>query len=285
MFNANPKLLARLARNLERVVIVDSNAASIYLLSDMLRRLGAKRCLQASTTERGLELCGEIQPQILFSELSGPELDGPLLTSRLRRSGLAARTAPVVIVSWDTRAQSIRRARDSGAHEYLGKPFSTSGVFRRVENVLFRPRPWVENDAYAGPDRRRFNAGAMAPGRGRRETDQVQEAASTEEAFLAAEEEIRAELVRTDEDSSEALRRMMEQTFRLQRAARLAEEEEGLDDAIEGLQRFLIAALATGRLDTASVIEQLNRIGGLRHVAVSRATRTAAKGSSSVTLF
>ncbi len=74
------------------------------------------------------------------------------------------------MVSGVATLETIKSARDAGAHEFLRKPFTACDLFRRVENVVPHPRPWIEAAMYVGPDRRRFNAGE-APRSDRRRGD------------------------------------------------------------------------------------------------------------------
>jgi hypothetical protein len=72
------------------------------------------------------------------------------------------------MVTAEATALTIRGARDAGVHEFLRKPFTTGDLFKRVENVALKPRPWVEAVGYVGPDRRRFNSGEYSGSRKRR---------------------------------------------------------------------------------------------------------------------
>ena len=168
MFNIDAKVRDRVARHIERVLIVDPHLGATRVLTELLKDIGARQRYHAPTTKRGLELVAEWQPQLIFVEFAGPGLDGPEFTSRLRRSTLPARQAPVIVITSDTREASIKAARDSGAHEFLCKPFTAGHVFRRVENVTLKPRPWIEAKMYVGPDRRRFNSGEFEGARKRR---------------------------------------------------------------------------------------------------------------------
>lgn len=159
MFNLDDKVRTQISRLLERALVVDPNSVTCRLLGELLKELGVHQRLQATTTRRALDIAAEWQPQLIFVEFSGPALDGVDFTNSLRRSRLPVRKAAVIFITADTRETSIKAARDAGAHEFLGKPFTAGHVFRRVENVILKPRPWVEADYYVGPDRRRFNSG------------------------------------------------------------------------------------------------------------------------------
>ncbi len=87
---------------------------------------------------------------------------------RLRRSTLDCRQAPIIVLSAEATAAAIKAARDAGAHEFLCKPFTAGALFKRVENVILKPRPWIEAKMYVGPDRRRFNSGEFEGDKKRR---------------------------------------------------------------------------------------------------------------------
>lgn len=158
MFAIDPKLIARLAPGLRRVLIVDPNPATARLLGDLLKSLGAREVLVEGDERAAYDLCRDFEPQILFVDYVGPHLDGPAFVRKLRRSHLQCRKSPVVLVSSTATAESIKAARDSGVHEYLRKPFTAGDLLKRVEVVVLKPRNWVEAVAYIGPDRRRFNS-------------------------------------------------------------------------------------------------------------------------------
>ena len=49
----------------------------------------------------------------------------------------------------------VRMARDSGVTEFLKKPFTAESLYKRIEEIIERPRQFVRADSYIGPDRRR----------------------------------------------------------------------------------------------------------------------------------
>jgi hypothetical protein len=49
----------------------------------------------------------------------------------------------------------VLAARDAGVTEFLVKPFTVTGLLRRIEALIFQARPFVRSPTYFGPDRRR----------------------------------------------------------------------------------------------------------------------------------
>jgi len=255
VFNIDDKTRLSIRRQIERVLVVDPNGAAARLLTDLLTELGARQRLTASTTARALEITREFQPQLIFIEFTGPALDGVDFTQRLRRSSLVARRVPVVIVSADTREASIKAARDSGAHEFLCKPFTAGHVFRRVENVIMKPRPWIEAKMYVGPDRRRFNSGQYVGDR-KRGADAADSPAAI---YARADLAIRAQLASIETDPEGALHTMMTEAIALQDAA-VGGPENPLGVAIGALQTYLATAMEKGGLKRQAVEQHLGVI-------------------------
>lgn len=170
MFTADPKTLSRIAPHIQRVLVVDSASASARMAGDLMKSMGARQIALAARTDRAFGVLVDFEPQIILIELAGPDLDGLEFTRRLRRSAVASRKAPVIMITAEATAASIVAARNAGVHEFLRKPYTAGDLFRRVENVALKPRPWIEAQSYVGPDRRRFNSGEFA-GTKKRRTD------------------------------------------------------------------------------------------------------------------
>lgn len=168
MFAANARTLSRIEPAVRRVVIIDPNLSSARLLTDIMKGMGAREVYAETDEERALELLRDVEPGMIFTERSGETLNGETLARRIRRSSMSCRMSPIIMVTGEATAAAIKGARDSGIHEFLRKPFTTGDLFKRVENVALKPRPWIEAVGYVGPDRRRFNSGEFSGARKRR---------------------------------------------------------------------------------------------------------------------
>lgn len=144
MFNADPKLMHRLAATLGRVLILDPTPAAARLVCDLLKELGAGQVVSLQSTGRALELAGKFTPQLVVTEYLGTDFDGPGFVRALRRSPGEARYVPVLMVTGEATVDSIKAARDCGVHEFLRKPYTAGDVFKRLKNMQLEPRPWIE---------------------------------------------------------------------------------------------------------------------------------------------
>lgn len=238
MFAADAKTLNRIEPVVRRVLIVDPNLASARLLLDIMKTMGAREVVTEADEHRAIDHAREMEPGLIFTERSGARLDGEQLARKIRRSNLACRRAPIIMMTADATATSIKGARDSGIHEFLRKPFTSADLFRRVENVALKPRDWVEAVGYVGPDRRRFNSGEYA-GPQKRKVDKPASAADAARAIKdQALRILAASLAQFDSDPMQAIRSVKQQAETLKALAvkvsdtRLAVAAAGLEGCL-----------------------------------------------------
>jgi CheY-like chemotaxis protein len=244
VFAADAKTLTRIAPVVRRVLIADPNLASARLLLDIMKSLGAHEVVTEADEHRVLDHAREMEPGLIFTERTGAKLDGERLARSIRRSNLGCRRAPIIMVTADATATSIKGARDSGVHEFLRKPFTSVDLFRRVENVALKPRDWIEAVGYVGPDRRRFNSGEYA-GPQKRKADKP---STPEAAALAIKDQalriLAASLAQFDNDPMQAARAVAQQAATL-KALAIKTSDTRLAVAAAGLEGCLTAGPPT----------------------------------------
>jgi CheY-like chemotaxis protein len=241
LFTADARTLSRLEPAVRRVVIVDPNASSARLLSDIMKGLGAREVYVESDEERALELLRDVEPGIIFTERSGETLNGEFLARRVRRSSMACRMSPIIMVTGEATAAAIKGARDAGVHEFLRKPYTTGDLFKRVENVALKPRPWVEAVGYVGPDRRRFNSGEYSGARKRRADGSSGEIIDIRDQATRI---LVAAMAQFDQDPAQAMRAIRQQAQTL-KAFAVKNGDAKLAIAAGGLEAFMGAGAVT----------------------------------------
>ena len=219
MFTADTRTLARIEPTVRRTLIVEPNLHAARLLVDLVKGLGARDIHVEQTEAKALGMARELEPGLIFTERGGPDLEGESFVRELRRSHLACRTAPIIMVTADATANTIKGARDVGVHEFLRKPFTSADLIKRVENVALKPRDWIEGIAYVGPDRRRFNSGEYSGPQKRkndRPTGAVAVAAAVKDQALRI---LAAALNQFDNDPVQAVRAARQQAVTLKQLA------------------------------------------------------------------
>ena len=270
MFTADPKLLQRIEPFIRRVLVVDPNPGSARLLGELLKGLGARQLAFEPEERRALEMAKDLDPGIILVERSGARLDGESFTRRLRRSNFACRQAPVIMVTADATASSIKGARDSGVHEFLRKPFTVGDLVKRIEVCVLKKRDWIEAVQYVGPDRRRFNSGEYA-GPKKRRADGGGEAPAggpTGQAELRDRclRILRSAVNHFDSDPPQALRAIAEQTVQLKKMA-AAGGEARMAVAVAGMELALAAGTPSRALFANAAAEVIEAFGGIRDAA------------------
>ncbi|WP_420470823.1 response regulator [Brevundimonas sp. FT23042] len=219
MFSVDRRILARIEPVTKRVLIVDPNPHAARLLTDIVKALGARDVIVEAEESRALKAAAALEPGLIFTERTGPGLDGESLSRRIRRSDMDCRRAPIIMVTGEATATTILGARDAGVHEFLRKPFTSGDLWKRVENVALKPRDWIEAVGYVGPDRRRFNSGEYT-GPAKRKGDR--NAAGANALDAAKDQAMRilaAALDQFDRDPMQAVRAIREQAGALKTIA------------------------------------------------------------------
>jgi CheY-like chemotaxis protein len=234
---------------LERVLVVDPQPASTRLLTELLKDLGSRFVMVESTNSRAMAVARAEDPQIIFCEYSGGEVDGLELTRQLRRSELRCRMAPVIMVTGEATAQAILGARDAGVHEFLRKPYTIKDLVRRIEAVTLKQRDWVEAVRYIGPDRRRFNSGDYkGPRKRKSDTKAMPDVGRIEQALRILKSAVGA----IESDPKQALRAMQAQAIDLTKGA-VAIGDTNLATAAASLQYVLTECQHSGYMNRPKI--------------------------------
>ena len=139
-----------------KVFIVDDNEHMRILLRTILRAMGVHQLYEFGDGEAALAQIAAIQPDLVLTDLSMAPMDGLVFAKTLRQlPDSNACITPIIMITGHTERRRIEAARDSGVNEILAKPITTQGLYNRIEQIIFRPRPFVRAPNYFGPCRRR----------------------------------------------------------------------------------------------------------------------------------
>ena len=121
------------------VLLVDDEAALVSVLTYNLERAGFE-VLTARHGEEALTILSERRVDLVLLDWMMPYLSGIDVCRRIRRKP-ATRALPIIILT--ARAEETDRVRglDTGADDYVSKPFSTRELIARIHAVLRRTRP------------------------------------------------------------------------------------------------------------------------------------------------
>lgn len=115
----------------KEVLIIDDEAPIRKLLDITLGSNGYS-VKQAATANEGLSLAANHPPDLVILDLGLPDEGGQSVLKKLREWY----TAPVLILSVQNGEGDIIEALDSGANDYLTKPFRTGELLARIRSAL-----------------------------------------------------------------------------------------------------------------------------------------------------
>jgi two-component system chemotaxis response regulator CheY len=119
--------------NLHALVIDDSKAMRI-ILGRMLRELGLE-VSEAGDGREGLSLLASgLEPTLILVDWNMPEMTGIEFVEAVRHAPYES-TAKVIMVTTETELPQVQRALESGADEYVMKPFTREAILEKIQLV------------------------------------------------------------------------------------------------------------------------------------------------------
>lgn len=138
------------------ILVVEDNDAMVGLIAAVLQTMGVGTVHYAQNTERAFELFCLQNPDIIITDWHMEPKSGIDLIRQIRNDPISPnKTVPVIIATGYSALKRVSEARDSGATEYIVKPFTAKALARRIAYVINKPRAFVHTPTYFGPDRRR----------------------------------------------------------------------------------------------------------------------------------
>ena len=154
------------------ILLADDNQHMRAITSAVLQSAGVRKVREASDGAAGLEILREQSIDLAIVDFNMFPLDGVEFTRLVRNSPDSVNPyLPIIMMTGHSEKSRVYEARDAGVTEFVVKPITAKAILDRIQAVIFRPRPFVKNNDYFGPDRRRTQSpnyrGAM-----RRASDQ-----------------------------------------------------------------------------------------------------------------
>ncbi|HET8728209.1 MAG TPA: response regulator, partial [Alphaproteobacteria bacterium] len=132
------------------VLVVEDETDLVTLLTYNLEKEGF-RAIAAYDGDEGLLVAAEQRPDLILLDWMLPHKSGLEVCRQLRR-GSKTRGIPIIMLT--ARGEEADRVRglDSGADDYLPKPFSMTELFARIRAVLRRAAPNMTDEQLAYSD-------------------------------------------------------------------------------------------------------------------------------------
>src|SRR5687768_17336170 len=116
------------------VLVVEDSSAMRQLIAHALRKIAGVVIIEAADGGEGLQKLGEIQPDVIMTDINMPVMDGFTFIQRLRELPNLART-PVIILTTEGAEDDRRRAETFGVTTYVTKPIRVQDLIAAVASV------------------------------------------------------------------------------------------------------------------------------------------------------
>lgn len=123
----------------QTILIIEDDPAIMNFMTAILEAANYQ-VLQAGTGKIGMSLLISYQPALLILDLGLPDMDGFTILEKVRSWS----ELPIIIVSAREHESEKVKALDSGADDYITKPFGTSELLARIRTALRHSRKTVE---------------------------------------------------------------------------------------------------------------------------------------------
>lgn len=140
-----------------RVLVVDDDFMVAGIHAKFVERTEGFAVIgTARTGAEALQLCAELEPDLVLLDVHLPDISGLDVLQRLRAGGS---TVGVVMVTAERDAEAVRSALHGGAMQYLVKPFEFADFATRMQRV----REAIDMLADGSPDQAAIDRAFGAP--------------------------------------------------------------------------------------------------------------------------
>lgn len=117
------------------ILIVDDEPANVLLLTKILNMKGYTNIISTLDSTQTLPLYIENKSDLILLDINMPKMDGYEVMNQLN-SELGKKLPPILVLTAQHTQEFRQRALDSGALDYVTKPFNAEELLSRVHNLL-----------------------------------------------------------------------------------------------------------------------------------------------------
>lgn len=130
------RIMTTLRRYKTKVLVADDDVLICELLRHRFHRLGYTVLISHNGTE-ALALIRSERPDITILDVMMPGMEGTAVLNQLKGNPETA-GLPIIMLTAKNQQDNIIKGLESGAHDYITKPFDLDEVTARVSGVLLR---------------------------------------------------------------------------------------------------------------------------------------------------
>jgi two-component system chemotaxis response regulator CheY len=137
-------------------LIVDDNANMVQIVRALLKSFGVVHIYEAANGPEALSVVRQFAIDIVVLDYHLGSMDGVEFIHLVRNAPDSPEPClPIIMLTAHTEKYRVWAARDAGVTEFCCKPVTAYEIYRKIVEVIERPRDFVRSRSYFGPDRRR----------------------------------------------------------------------------------------------------------------------------------
>lgn len=125
----------------ELILVVEDNADARLFIRQSLEPY--YRVKEAADGKEGIQRAREIIPDLIVSDVMMPEVDGYQLCKTLKKD-IKTSHVPIILLTAKAAEDSVVEGLETGADDYVTKPFSTPILLARIRNLILLRRSWQQ---------------------------------------------------------------------------------------------------------------------------------------------
>jgi putative two-component system response regulator len=118
------------------ILLVDDEESNLKLLTRILQSAGYQNIVATRDPRQTLPLLQEHRSDLLLLDLNMPHMNGYEVMDLLKSQITSDEQPPILILTAQSMQDYRQRALDSGARDYVTKPFDIEELLSRVRNLL-----------------------------------------------------------------------------------------------------------------------------------------------------
>lgn len=118
-----------------KIVIIDDNAANAMLVETWVQQIDDAVTISFNDSAEGLAWCEANEPDLILLDQMMPNLNGIEFLKRFRALDTES-TIPIVMITANVDRQTLYKALEAGATDFLSKPFDPTELLARTRNLL-----------------------------------------------------------------------------------------------------------------------------------------------------
>ncbi len=143
----------------------------LQLLKTVLQSFGVGTVITSLNGEEAFEQLCRTNPDLVITDWMMSPCDGISLARKIRNEQDSPNQfVPIILMTGFSQERRVINARDTGITEFLVKPFNARDLYKRLYQIIEKPRQFVRCEDFFGPDRRR-KRGDQYSGEKRRASD------------------------------------------------------------------------------------------------------------------